>query len=142
MKNMFIGTWSLKSLESRDVNGNITFPYGKDISGKLMYDENNMMAIIAGDNRPIFKAGDLMRGTDEEKISATSRFVSYTAKYNIIDERTIVHDIKISFFPNWIGEEQKRFYLFNDGYNELELSTDFFPLNGKDQKVVLVWKRE
>lgn len=140
MKERFIGTWELVSLEARDKEGNKSYPYGKDISGILVYNDSYMITIISGNDRPKFTANDLMLGTNEEKLAITNKFVSYTGTYEIVDKKTIAHNVLISFFPNWVGDRQIRYYTF-DG-NILELSTAFFPLNGKEQQVTLVWNKK
>jgi hypothetical protein len=39
-KQPLMGSWKLVSFESRDANGNIVYPWGKDTLGYLMYNED------------------------------------------------------------------------------------------------------
>ncbi|NEO57880.1 MAG: lipocalin-like domain-containing protein [Okeania sp. SIO3B5] len=40
VQNPFVGTWRLVSFELKDINGEVTYPYGKDTIGYLMYAED------------------------------------------------------------------------------------------------------
>ena len=49
----FVGTWRLVSFESRDEDGNVEYPFGRDVAGQLSYDANgNMSALVARANVP------------------------------------------------------------------------------------------
>ncbi len=47
--------------------------------------------------------------------------------------------MEASFFPNWAGVDQERFYRF-DG-NRLTLSAASMLANGKSQSVHLIWDK-
>jgi hypothetical protein len=51
----------------------------------------------------------------------------------------VVHHVKVSFFPNWVGVDQERFFDFDR--NRLSLSTPPFLIGGMQQTAHLIWER-
>ena len=134
-----VDSWKLVSFESRDTNGNIAYPWGKDPLGYLLYNSDGYMSVsIMSSIRPKFSSGDLKGGTLEEKVAAADSHISYRGTYEV-KEDTVIHHIELSFFPNWIGVEQKR-RLSIDG-NRLSLSTPPIAVAGVEQTQHLVWER-
>ncbi|NES72196.1 MAG: lipocalin-like domain-containing protein, partial [Okeania sp. SIO2D1] len=71
VQNRFVGTWRLVSFELKDVNGQVTYPYGKDTIGYLMYTEDGYMsAVIMTARRPKFSSADFLGGSTQEKAHA------------------------------------------------------------------------
>ena len=140
MKNSeFIGTWKLLSLESRTDDGQVAYPLGKEVIGYITYTEQNFMSVsIMQPNRPVFTSGDIRGGRVEEKVAAIDGYVSYCGKYTV-GEKTIIHHIELSLFPNWIGMDQERFFDFQE--DTLTLSTPPFLLEGKNRTAHLVWQK-
>jgi len=135
----FVGTWRLVSCELRTGEGQVSYPFGKDAVGYIMYNEDGYMSVvIMSTNRPKFTSGDLLKGTTEEKVAAAETYVSYCGRYDVKDEK-VVHHIEISFFPNWIGVQQERLYMFEE--NQLTLSTLPMLLDGQVQSAHLIWER-
>ena len=97
-----------------------------------------MSVSIMQPNRPVFASGDIRGGTVEEKVAAIDGYVSYCGKYTV-GEKTIIHHIELSLFPNWIGIDQERFFDFQE--DTLTLSTPPFLLEGKNRTAHLVWQK-
>ena len=133
----FIGSWELMSWAAESADGNIVFPFGQDAVGRITYDGNGIMAVqIMKNNRVQFTSEDPLRAEPSEKVAAYDGFIAYTGNYNVdIDSNRVIHHIKISSFPNWVGQSQVRNFAFNQ--NELTLSTDFIGAS----KHKLVWRR-
>jgi hypothetical protein len=135
----FIGTWKLVSWESRDGQGNISYPFGKEIVGYIMYSADGFMSVvIAKKNRTQFISKDFLAGLPAEKANAYETYLSYCGTYSIRDN-LITHSCEISLYPNWSGVLQKRFFKFYD--NRLELSTRLLLIDGKEEMQCLVWER-
>jgi lipocalin-like protein len=65
--NPLIGTWRLLSWENRSVDGQISYPLGKDAVGYILYSQDGYMFVaIMRPNRLRFVAGDLLSGSTEE----------------------------------------------------------------------------
>ncbi len=110
--NSFIGTWKFISLVGESTEGDILYPYGENLYGKLMYDpKGNMSVFLMRQNRPKFVSGDIYKGTSEEIKFAFENFDAYSGTYRIdVDKGTVTHCIEGSRFPNWEGTNQVRYY--------------------------------
>lgn len=140
-KENFVGTWRLVSFESTGDDGITQYPYGRDAAGLIMYDaRGNMSVQLADMHRPPFASSDQRRGTPEEIKAAFEGYTAYFGTYDVDEKKGIViHHVKCSLFPNWIGSDQVRYYRFEE--NSLILSTPPMPFGGKSIVVRLIWER-
>jgi hypothetical protein len=137
--NPLIGTWRLLSWENRSVDGQISYPLGKDAVGYIMYNPDGYMFVaIMRPNRLKFAVGDLLSGSTEEKAQAASTYVSYCGRYAFRGD-TVVHHVELSLYPNWVGVEQERLVELTG--NRLTLSTRPLLLGVIQQTAHLVWER-
>ncbi len=137
--NPLIGTWRLISWENRSVDGQISYPLGKDAVGYIMYGPDGYMFVaIMRPDRLKFAAGDLLSGSPEEREQAAETYVSYCGKYEFRGD-TVVHHVELSLFPNWVGVEQER--LVEVRGNRLMLSTRPILLGGMQRTAHLIWER-
>jgi hypothetical protein len=136
--NSLVGTWKLKSYQLVGSRGRIRYPYGTDAIGYILYGADGYMAVsIMSANRQPFAGTDILRRTTEEAAEATRTYLSYSGSYEVFSDR-VIHHVEVSFFPNWAGTAQERFYLLNG--DRLELSTA--PLSRQDlPRACLVWER-
>jgi hypothetical protein len=133
----FFGTWKLISIETRDEKGELV--RRGERTGYIIYSiDGYMSVVIMKDGRPTFKSGDIRGGTVEEKISAVNGYISYTGRFTV-KKNIVIHHIEASLFPNWIGEDQERFYNL-DG-NRLTLSTPLMPVGGRKLSTHLIWEK-
>lgn len=138
-QNPFVGAWRLLSVELRTLDGQVTYPLGRDAIGYIMYTDNGYMSVaFMSANRSKFVAGDIRGGSIEEKAAAADSYISYCGRYEIQDDK-VIHHVEVSFFPNWIGMDQQRFFRL-DG-NKLYLSTPPMLVSGKQQTSHLIWER-
>jgi hypothetical protein len=137
----FIGTWKLISSEFRASNGKVSYPWGIDVDGRLIYTADGNVAVqIMSPSRPNFAAKDHMKGTDQEIRAAFEGYQAYYGTFTLNEsEKTITHHIQGSVFPNLIGHNLKRFY--NLSRDQLTLSTPPMPMGGEVVTGVLIWKR-
>lgn len=134
-----VGTWRLVTYQLRGEGGEVSHPLGRDLAGFIIYTTDGYMsATLMRPGRPLFKAGDLLGGTTEEKVAAAEGFVAYCGRYTL-SPGTIVHHVELSLFPNWIGGDQERHIKWQDGH--LVLSTSPFLIAGSRQTAELVWER-
>ena len=130
MSERFIGTWKLMSYENRSED-QVTYPLGKNPVGYIMYNAEGYMAVaLMASNRKRFLSMDILGGTTEEIVAAYGTYLSYCGKYAVTEDR-VIHHVEVSSYPNWIGEDQVRFYKFEG--NKLILSTPplFLGVNNK-----------
>ncbi len=137
--NPLTGTWRLLSWENRSIDGQISYPLGRDAAGYIIYNEDGYMSVaIMRPNREKFAAGDLLGGSTEEKAQAAATYVSYCGRYEFLGDM-VVHHVELSLFPNWVGVEQERLVELRG--NRLTLSTRPILLRGKQQTARLIWER-
>ncbi|HAK59112.1 MAG TPA: hypothetical protein DCO77_01845 [Nitrospiraceae bacterium] len=142
IKDNFVGIWRLVSSEFKQSDGEIAYPFGNDTVGMLIYDESGHMSVqFMRSERPAFVSNDLRNGTPEEIQAAFDGYVAYFGTYEVNEEDgTVTHRIRGSLFPNWVGQNQKRFFAFSG--NRLTLKTPPMPAAGTTVTGILVWERE
>lgn len=139
-KQRFVGSWKLLSLKTVGDDKSEFFPFGENAKGRIMYSESGYMSVVMMvADRVHFFSEDILQGTDDEKSTAADSYVSYTGKYSIVDGK-VIHNIDASFFPNWTGIEQARFYEFSG--NTLTLTTPPIRVGGVNCIVYLIWEQE
>ena len=137
--NPLVGTWRLVSFEVRDANHRVSYPYGPDASGYIVYSHDGYMSVsIMSADRPDFEAADLLGGSAAERAGAARTYVSYCGRYEVRDG-AVVHRVQLSLLPNWVGTEQERSYELEG--DRLRLSTGPMLLGGSEQRAYLIWER-
>lgn len=135
----FVGTWRLVSLHLRTLDGQVTYPFGPDAVGYFIFSESGYMSVaFTPANRRMFAAGDIMGGSTEEKVAAADTYVGYSGKYEVQDDKVVMHP-HVSFFPNYVGVDQVRIWELEG--NRLTLSTPPMLVAGVQQTAHLVWER-
>ncbi|MDQ4062842.1 MAG: lipocalin-like domain-containing protein, partial [Actinomycetota bacterium] len=75
--NPLIGTWRLISWENRSVvDGQVSYPLGKDATGYIMYNEAGYMFVAIMAPHRLRFAHDLLSATKEEEAQAEETYVS------------------------------------------------------------------
>ena len=81
-----------------------------------------------------------MEATSEEVRIAFEGYISYCGFYEVNEqERFVLHNLQLSWFPNWVGTEQKRFFEFAG--DRLILKTPPVTVLGEAQVHRLIWQR-
>ncbi len=131
----FWGTWRLQSFEVRTSGEDVSYPYGRDAKGYLIYTQHGYMAVaVMKANRANFDSADMLSASLDEKHVAFDTFASYCGTYEV-RENKVIHHVQVSLFPNWSGSDQERFFKFSA--DQLVLST---PLPAGATAIV-VWRR-
>ncbi|AFZ28182.1 hypothetical protein Cylst_6220 [Cylindrospermum stagnale PCC 7417] len=134
-----LGTWRLVSWENKDEQGNVTYPYGKDALGYLVYNADGYMcATLSKKNRPNFPGGDILAGTLEEQAMAVQTYIAYCGKYKV-EPGKVTHLVDVSLFPNYIGTKQERFFKFTNGKLVLTHAPEL--MDGKLQTPSIIWEK-
>lgn len=136
-----VGAWRLKAFQIESSTGEVSYPFGEDAQGILLYSRCGLMsAQLMRKDRPQFESGDQQVGTATEIEESFKNCVSYYGTYELHDdEGFVIHHVENSLFPNWEGTPQKRFFDLRN--NTLRISTP--PVRwGNEQKVaLLIWER-
>ncbi len=140
-----VGTWRLVDWTFQ-VDGDKTYrPYNGDATGLLTYtDDGRMCASLMKRARVPTTAKTINAATARERARLASTFQSYAGSYRI-DGDTVIHDVEVSLFPNWVGGEQLRHITWQpdgDGGRNLLLSTPPEPTEaGRTAVNRLLWRR-
>src|SRR5947209_16990156 len=102
----FVGTWRLISLEARSSDGTVTYPWGVDARGFIMYAADGHVSVaISRAERAIFGTADLLAGSEAELAAAARTYISY-AVFCLIKRNRVRHAVDVSLFPDWVGSTQ------------------------------------
>ena len=141
LEQAFVGTWRLLSYEFRRADGKLTFPLGEDPAGMLIYDaQGNMAAQAMRRNRSRFRADSVSGGTAEEIREAFEGYIAYFGTWTIDEQAgAVIHHVTASWYPNFIGTDQVRYYEFQQ--NRLLLRTPPRDAGSERRTGLLTWER-
>lgn len=133
-----VGTWTLVS-EVAHEGDKTTQPLGPNPLGMMMFDHSGrFMMFISRPGIPKFAAGKRDAGTPEENKAVLAGLLAFFGTYSVNEaDQVLILRPDASTFPNWIGEDQKRFLRF-DG--DRQIWTNRTPAIGAEV-VEVVWKR-
>ncbi len=137
----FLGTWTLTEYQRIRSDGQVTHPLGIDCVGCLVYTPDGTVVVqMMRQHRPPIETSNILGGTVEERAHAMEGYIAYAGAFELFPvELTVIHHIKCSLFPNWVGEVQKRYYLLSN--DSLILTTPSFETGGKDFVARMTWNR-
>jgi lipocalin-like protein len=132
-----VGAWKLVSAMSVTSSGERDeAPYGSHPDGCLTYTgDGRVTAMISYDGRPSLSAGG---GTREEQAEAFKTFLAYAGRYTLSGGK-VTHHVEISSIQNYVGRDLVRSIKFEG--DQITLATPPTRVNGKIQRIELVWKR-
>ena len=142
IKQRFFGTWKLVSWKIKRANGDLTdSPLGPNPLGCIMYDPGGQVSVaLMRRDRANFASSHLTDATPEEIKSGFEGYIGYCGSYEVNEqERFVIHHLQLSWFPNWVGTEQKRYFEFAG--DRLTLRTPPLTLLEEAQVHSLIWQR-
>ena len=110
LREYLLGTWELESYTVIAEDGSLAAgPFGAEATGLLIYAPDGFMsAFLRPAARRLFASGDVFSPTSDE-LAEASRIVAYSGRDHIDEVAgTVTHAVALSFFPNWIGQDQVR----------------------------------
>ncbi|OHD38515.1 MAG: hypothetical protein A2015_06380 [Spirochaetes bacterium GWF1_31_7] len=139
MMNEIVGVWKLHTFHQLNEKGDVSYPFGQDAKGYIIYTESDHMSVnIMKAGRPPYQSNDIMNGTTEEKLAAMEGYTGYSGKYKI-EGNKVIHLSEVSLIPNLIGLEQEReFTVDND---KLTLKTPVFLVDKQLQHAEIVFTK-
>ena len=116
MTNNLLGTWKLVSCKTFDINGVEQVDSFGDASGVLMYDDKGTMAAqLMRSSHKYFQPNNLLEASDFAYKNAFTNYLSYYGTYSINEKESIVtHKVLGALWPNMIGLEVSRHFVFQD----------------------------
>ena len=138
-EDRLVGSYRLRSFRDIADDGEVREPLGAHPTGFILYSaERWMTAVLTSGDRPNFVEGDILGGSDRERIAAFATSSGYAGQWRV-DGGEVVHQLVAATFPNWAGTEQRRpFELDGD---MLRLYPPRLLMNGKMRRSEVFWDR-
>jgi hypothetical protein len=67
-----------------------------------------MSGMMARSDRPGLSTEDFSKVPESEMVSMAEGFIGYSGRYEIVGDK-VVHQVEMSFIPNWVGVSLERF---------------------------------
>ena len=136
--NPFIGSWRLVSYVSEDQSGKVTYPFGKDATGYIVYGADGTMSVaLMSANRPRFESDRSREGSIENKAASFDGYISYAGPYTI-GEDAVTHHVEVAWFPNMVGQDNVRTFKFDGSRLKLTIPP---MIDGSEITGHLVWEK-
>ncbi|HEY2500584.1 MAG TPA: lipocalin-like domain-containing protein [Mycobacterium sp.] len=134
-----VGRWQLTTWTASDEAGAVKMPFGEDPQGCLIYTAGGWMRVqLAAANRAELATATAFGGAEGERADAYSSYVAYCGEY-WLEGDVMVHRVRMSLYPNWVGREQRRFVELSG--DRLVLQTPLIPVSGQSPINRLSWAR-
>ena len=131
-----VGSWRLVSFELRNQAGEVSYPFGPDVTGYLFYNADGYMsAAFMSAKRGAGPSEDL---ADAGAASTYDSFMAYCGEYEVEGDR-IIHRVEVSSLAVWTGTVQERIFKI-DG-DRLTLMTAPLLIASETPIGHLVWDR-
>jgi len=131
-----IGSWKLDSFELQSATGEISHPYGRELTGYLFYNEDGYMsAAFMSADRGRIGDGELSKAAE---VSSYDNFMAYTGPFEVNGDK-ITHHVEVSSLEAFIGSVQERWFKI-DG-DRLDLLTAPLAVGSDAPVARLVWHR-
>lgn len=134
------GAWRLRSWRIRYADGRApTAPFGEQPDGLLVYSADGWMsaAVCRGERAPL-PPGQSPRAADADAVTEAFRsYFHYAGPYRVEGDR-VVHSVRLSLNPGFVGTEQVR---------QVQLDGGLLTLSGEERvggavrRHELVWRR-
>ena len=136
-----VGTWQLVEYSTSSDSGDVDYPLGPEARGLIIYSADGYMsAQIMRSGRAEYRSRNVHSGETNERAEAAGGYLAYSGPYHVDEDNSAVwHEMAVSLYPNWLGENQKRNVRF-DG-DRLILSSDPLVFRTITLFPTLIWRR-
>lgn len=137
-----VGSWRLVSIEDRASDGSITYNYGREPLGLVMFGADGRLSLhLMRPDRREWESGDFLRPTPDELSESLLGYFGYFGTYTVDEaSKVVTFHVEGAAYPNYIGTDQRRFYSIEG--NRLTLRTPPERAGGKDITYFVIWERE
>jgi hypothetical protein len=103
-----LGAWILVQWRRIAADGTVSFPFGDDAHGTLLYTADGYMsAMMTAADRPGIEGDDPLGGEPEARAVAYSTCLAYSGTWQRAGS-VVTHTLTDSLYPNWSGSVQPR----------------------------------
>ncbi len=136
-----VGAWQLVEYSTTSETGEVGNPLGPDARGLIIYSADGFMsAQIMRPNRTRYRSPNVHSGEMSERGEAAGGYLAYSGPYRVDEKnRAVWHEMMVSLYPNWIGDDQKRNVRFEGDL--MTLSSDPLVFRRITLSPALVWRR-
>jgi hypothetical protein len=135
-----VGTWQLTSAAVSTLDTNETsHPFGDHPTGYIQYSPGGHMVV--------FLASDNMRQpahalyTDSERVEIHKAILgAYSGTYRV-EGNMVIHHVLASWWPHYIGMDQKRYFDINGNKLTIKSAPQKFPATGQDVVISVSFER-
>lgn len=139
LRHPLVGEWLLVSCEHHLAGGAVSRPLGVRPLGRLVYTKaGTMIVMLMRRDRKPFRSSGLFEGATAERAAAAESYVAYSGRWEP-QVGSVVHHVDMSYFPNWIGTRQLRFFKISG--SRVTFTTRPYESRGIRQVARLVWRR-
>jgi hypothetical protein len=140
LRSRLIGAWELVNFVVRDVATNAEGrPWREHPLGLILYTHDGYVsAQLQRPGRGPFVSDDPFSATAVEYAAAGSSCIAYSGRF-FVDEvgQSVSHEMAVSFFPNWLGQRQRRKVKIVGEFLQLTVDRP----NGESKIFTLTWRR-
>ncbi|RUI15297.1 lipocalin-like domain-containing protein [Pseudomonas aeruginosa] len=133
------GRWDILSWEQIYDDGRVVHPMGTELEGFIEYGPHGMFCVVAKAGRAEFTTGGQWSADVAEQADAYASYLTYAGDYDV-QENLILHHVRYSLFPNWVGGTQRRVATLEA--DELILSARLEEETSEARTARLVWRRQ
>lgn len=113
--SILVGQWRLSAWRRIAGDGTVTYPFGEDATGLLIYTADGHMAVqMTAAGRPKLDTTDPRGGGTEERAAAYSTSLAYVGRYEV-NGGEVTHRLGGCSFPNWSDTVQVRPFTCDGG---------------------------
>ena len=139
LRDRLAGTYRLLAMEHFTEDGEVGHPFGINPKGFIIYTAGGYMsAILMRADRPNFDAGDILGGSDAERLAAFASSSAYAGRYDLVGDQ-IIHHLEVTTYPNWTGTDQPRKFDLTETH--FTLSPPMMLMEGKIRRGRVHWER-
>ena len=132
------GRWDIVSWRQEYDDGRVVLPMGEKLTGFVQYHAGQIVLMIADSTRPNFSSGGQWDASVQEMAQAYKTGLFYAGSFSV-EADTVLHDIHIASYPNWVGGIQKRLVEL-DG-DRLSLKARLEEGTSEARTAILKWQR-
>jgi len=132
------GRWDILSWEQRYDDGRVLHPMGTELEGFIEYGPHGMFCVVAQAGREAFVSGGQWSADEAERAGAYASYLTYAGDYDVQGEQ-ILHHVRYSLFPNWVGGTQRRVAILEG--DELALTARLEEGTSEARTAILAWRR-
>lgn len=135
-----LGGWRLLAWRIEYQDGRISYPFGDDAKGQLLYSrDGSMSATVCAADRPALSDQNVRNTPHQEQADAFRSYFHYAGQWRI-DNQDVIHEVELSLNPGFVGTEQvRRVEIVTAG--QMILSAEEAIPHGGSRRHALEWQR-